>query len=149
MDCSLEVRCQNMPHLKSIRRHFEKEVAQLDQKYGGIESCQVVFGLPSHHRYPGNIYEFQIEIVTPGKILKVARHPSVDGAGSNVFKIIREAFHEIDDQLLIISLMKNRELIKSERRISNKVEATHDNEIKGVYQKAARTIEEAKPNELR
>ena len=99
MDLNLEVVFRNMPEMKSIRRHLEKEIQSLDDKFEGIESCKVAFELPYHHRYPGNIYDFNIEVVVPGNKVNVSRSPSADGANADVFSLIRDAFVELEQKL--------------------------------------------------
>jgi hypothetical protein len=99
MGCNLEVVFRNMPEMKSIRRQLEKGIMQLDRKFEGIKSCQFAMELPHCHRYPGNIYDFQIEVDVPGNKLKVSRGPSVGGASSNVSAMIREALNQIDHEL--------------------------------------------------
>ena len=99
LDCKLEMIFQNMPERKSIQRHLEKEVKELDDTFEGLEHCRVAVDLPYHHRYAGNLYDFQIEIVFPGNKIQVARKPSADGASSDVFAMMRDAFTEVKQKL--------------------------------------------------
>ena len=99
MNCNLEIVFQKMPDLKSIRHHLQREVEQLDHKFDHIESCQISIGLPYHHRYPGNVYDFQIDVTAPGRQIKVNRNPSIDGASLNTFAMIRQAFNELEQKL--------------------------------------------------
>lgn len=99
MDFNLEVIFQNMPEMKSIRRSLENEVEKLSQKFEGIENCKISVDLPYHHRYPGNIYQFEIELIVPGHKVKVERSPSAEGASSDIFSLIREAFDEASRKL--------------------------------------------------
>jgi ribosome-associated translation inhibitor RaiA len=94
MSLNFEVVFKNMPEVKSIKRHLEKEVEVLEKNFDGIESCRVYFDLPYHHRYPGNIYYFKIEVNVPGHELKVERCPSAEGSSSDIFALIHEAFDE-------------------------------------------------------
>ncbi len=99
MECQLKITFRDMPELAILRRHLVKEVERLDQKFEGIESCEVAVGLPYNHRYPGNLYDLEIAVVTPGKHFNAFRGPSVDGSSSDVLRAIRGAFHEIERAL--------------------------------------------------
>ena len=99
MDFDLELVCQELPEMKTIRRRFEKEVERLDKRFQGIEGCKIAIGLPFRHRYPGNLYEFRIEVDIPGQKLAVGRSPSANGATANIFSLIREAFDEMERKL--------------------------------------------------
>jgi len=99
VDCNLEVTFKNTPDMKSIRKHLEHEVNRLDKKFEGITTCKVSVDLPRQHRYPGNVYNFEIEVETPSHKEKVTRSPSIDGANSNTFAMIRDAFHEMEFKL--------------------------------------------------
>jgi ribosome-associated translation inhibitor RaiA len=99
MDCDLQLVFKNMPETKAIRRHIEKEVKQLDEKFEGIGPCKVTFDLPFNHRYPGNIYNFEIELDIPNERLLVTRNPSIIANEGNVFALIRDAFNEIDHKI--------------------------------------------------
>lgn len=90
---------ENMPETKSIRRHIEKEVEQLDHKFEGIKNCHVTFDLPYHHRYPGNIYNFEIRVVIPEEEIIVTRGPSVNADETNIIVLIRDAFNELNRKL--------------------------------------------------
>jgi ribosome-associated translation inhibitor RaiA len=94
MDFTFEVNFKNMPEIRAIRKHLEREIEKLDQNFEGIESCAVHFDLPYHHRYPGNIYHFEIVVNIPGHIVKVERHPSAEGSSSDIFVLIHQAFEE-------------------------------------------------------
>lgn len=96
----LDLCFQNMPEIKSIRRHVEREVDKLNKTFIGIEKCKVIIELPYHHRYPGNIYNLKIELTIPEDKLIVTRSPSVRGDESNLFNIIHEAFDEMYRMLL-------------------------------------------------
>lgn len=112
MDCDFDVVFQNVPESGSIRRHLKKEIERLDQKFEGIQACNVVFSLPYHHRYPGNIYDFQIEMDVPGHKLKVERGPSADGSSSNIYTLIHDAFCQLERDLEGCVCVRNGETKK-------------------------------------
>lgn len=99
MGCSFDVAFRNVPDSGSIRRHLRKEIERLDRKFEGIQTFRVTFGLPYHHRYPGNIYDLQIEVDVPGHRLKVEKGPSADGSSADVYSLIHEAFCQIERDL--------------------------------------------------
>jgi hypothetical protein len=99
MDFKFEIIFRNMPDTKAIRRHIEREAEILSQKFEGIQDCRVYFDLPYHHRYPGNIYDLQIDVKVPGHQVKVQRKPSAEGSAGDVFSLLREAFEELSVKL--------------------------------------------------
>lgn len=99
MDFDLHLTFRNMPEDKSIRHFIENEVAKLDHRFQEIRSCKVNFDLPYHHRYPGNIYNFEIKVEIPQNVISVKRHPSASGEDANIFSLIHEAFDEISCSL--------------------------------------------------
>jgi ribosome-associated translation inhibitor RaiA len=90
---------KNIPDSKSLHKHLTKEVDRLDRQFAGLKSCQISLDLPYQHRYPGNLYNFEIDIETQESLQKVRRAPSMDGANSDTFAMFREAFHEMQSKL--------------------------------------------------
>lgn len=99
MDYDIKLNIQNRPDIKSVRRHIKNEIAQLDEQFEGIENCRVSLDLPYHHRYPGNIYNFEIEVFTPEEKIKVRREPSANAEEKNIYALIREAFDDVHHKL--------------------------------------------------
>ncbi|MGE5086363.1 MAG: hypothetical protein ACM3MG_08705, partial [Bacillota bacterium] len=79
-------------------------------------NCKISIDLPYHHRYPGNIYQFQIELIVPGHKVKVERNPSAEGASSDVFALIHEAFDEAARKLDACACAREIPKTKSEAR---------------------------------
>ena len=99
MDFVPEIAFRNMPEISGLRRCIENRARQLGRRFWGIKSCRVTIELPYHHRYAGNIYNFQIEVCAPGGDLIVTRLPSADGSEANVYALFRDAFAEMDRKL--------------------------------------------------
>lgn len=138
MDCNLHVVFQNMPEMKSIRKHLEKQVRALDQKFDGIESCRVAVQLPYHHRYPGNVYDFRIGVIIPGTSVEVARSPSANGADANLFALIRDAFDEVEQKLDACACARGEAVVTNQVDRPNR-RAVHDRKEAHLTRRAANT----------
>ena len=90
----------HMAESKAIRRQIVNRAQQMNRGVSGIINCRVLLDLPYHHRYKGNLYHLNIEVLLQGKkTLSVVRKPSADGADSDIHATIRDAFNELSQKI--------------------------------------------------
>lgn len=99
MDFSFELEFDNVPDTRAIERHIRRKLQRLDQKYIGIKDCHFSINIPYTHRYPGSIFQMQLEVNTPDHRLIVSRQPSADGASRDIFAIISKMFSDMNHKL--------------------------------------------------
>lgn len=130
MDYDIQLDIKNIPKIKSVRRRIEKEIAYLNSRFEGIKNCHVTVDLPYHHRYPGNIYNFRIEVSTPDEKITITRGPSINAEEENIFTLIHEAFDEMNQKLRNCACEK---LISDESSDSNSQKSTEH-----LYERASK-----------
>ena len=83
MRTPLRITFQNTPSSDAIRRLIEEQADHLEQFFGRMTACHVVFKLPDGNHRNGGRYEVAIHIKMPGgDTVDVDRTPSL----TNVFR---------------------------------------------------------------
>jgi ribosome-associated translation inhibitor RaiA len=93
METPVHIDFQGSEPIEKVRDAIEKQVHELEERFGRITSCRVVFKTPSQHHKTGGLYEIKIHLALPaGRDVHVSRTPSEDARHADVDFAINDAF---------------------------------------------------------
>jgi ribosome-associated translation inhibitor RaiA len=112
MRTPLRVTFQNTPPSDALRRTIEEQVDHLEQFFGRLVGCHVVFKLPDgNHRTGGSPYEVNVHIKMPGgQTVDVDRAPGLDERFADPLFAVSDAFRRARRRLQDRSRVMRREV---------------------------------------
>lgn len=90
---------RNMDADTSARDQVERRVAELEQFYPRITSCDVVLEAEHRRHQQGKLFHVRVELQVPGRTIVVGREPGAHHAHENAHVAIRDAFDAARRQL--------------------------------------------------
>jgi ribosomal subunit interface protein len=107
MTIPLDITVRDIEMTPAIDERIRQKAEKLSQYYHRIESCKVVVEASQKNKHQGNLYNVNIEINVPGKILTVNKQPDED-----LYVAIRDSFQAMFRQLETFA-QKQRGEVKS------------------------------------
>ena len=96
----LRITFQNTPSSDAIRHLIEEQAGHLEQFFGRMTACHVVFSLPDGNRRNGGLFEVAIHIKMPGgATVDVDRTPGLDERFSDPQFAVSDAFRRAGRRL--------------------------------------------------
>lgn len=100
MHTPLRITFQNTPSSEAIRRLIEEQAEHLEQFFGRMTACHVVFSLPDGNHRSGGLYEVAVHIKMPGgTTIDVDRTPGLDERFSDPQFAVTDAFRRASRRL--------------------------------------------------
>ncbi len=90
---------RNMDADTSAKEQVEHRIAELEQFYDRITSCQVVMEEEHRHHQQGRLFHVTVELNVPGRTIVVGREPAAHHAHEDAHVAIRDAFDAARRQL--------------------------------------------------
>lgn len=94
MKIPFEITVRDIEMTPAIEDRIHQKVEKLSQYYPRIEICKIVVESAQKKKHQGNLYNVNIEINVPGKLLTVNKQPDED-----LYVAIRDAFQAMYRQL--------------------------------------------------
>ncbi|WP_395712976.1 HPF/RaiA family ribosome-associated protein [Reyranella sp.] len=100
MHTPLRITFQNTPSSEAIRRLIEEQAEHLEQFFGRMTACHVVFSLPDGNHRNGGLYEVSVHIKMPGGMtVDIDRTPGLDERFSGPQFAVNDAFRRASRRL--------------------------------------------------
>lgn len=100
MQTPIQIDFQGMQTRPELRADIEKNVAELESRFGRITACRVVLKAPGERHHTGGHYEINIRLALPnGREVNVDRTPKADERHSDATFAIADAFKRARRQL--------------------------------------------------
>lgn len=100
MHTPLRITFQNTPSSDAIRTLIEEQAEHLEQFFGRMTACHVVFSLPDGNHRSGGLYEVAVHIKMPGgTTIDVDRTPGLDERFSDPQFAVTDAFRRASRRL--------------------------------------------------
>jgi len=118
MRTPLRITFQNTPSSAAIRRLIEGQATHLEQFFGRMTACHVVFKLPDGNHRSSGLYEVTVHIKMPGgATVDVDRTPSLDGRFADPQFAVTDAFRRARRRLLDRARVMRHEVKALHKRI--------------------------------
>ena len=99
METPIQIDFQGEIPVHGVRETIEKDIAQLEGRFGRITACRVVIKQPSQHHRIG-AYEIHIHLTFPqGREVNVAKTPDADERYADIDFALHDAFKRARRQL--------------------------------------------------
>ena len=100
METPVELDFQGMDAMPAIRDSINKQIAQLEERYGRVTAGRIVVKGPGAHHRTGGLYEINIRLALPdGREVNVARTPHADERHADLNFALNDAFKRARRQL--------------------------------------------------
>jgi hypothetical protein len=99
MPLSPDIIFRDLPSSPALVETIEKWVARLEHLEPRIHRIQVVVELPHRHQRSGQVFHVRLEIALPDRTIVVGREPEIDGAHTDAYVAIADAFRAARRQL--------------------------------------------------
>ncbi len=100
MQKELQLRWRNVTPSEALDAEVREEAHRLERFHARITGCEVTLESPSrHHRNGAQKFHVRIELTVPGGKIVVARDHVRDGAQTDLYVAVRQAFREARRQL--------------------------------------------------
>jgi ribosome-associated translation inhibitor RaiA len=118
MKTPLRITFQNTPSSDAIRQLIEEQVGHLEQFFGRMTACHVVFKLPDGNHRSGGLYEVAVHLKMPGGVtVDVDRTPGLDERFADPQFAVSDAFRRARRRLRDRAKVMRREVKVLRRRI--------------------------------
>lgn len=118
MHTPLRVTFQNTPSSAAIRRMIEEQVGHLEQFFGRMTACHVVFKLPDGNHRTGTPYEVTIHLKMPGGVtVDIDRTPGLDERFADPLFAVSDAFRRARRRLQDRARVMRHEVKSLHKRI--------------------------------
>jgi len=95
-----EIVFQGVAGTADMRQAIEKNIAELEQRWGRVTACRIVVIHPSQHHHKGGLYEVHIRLALPdGREVNVERTASADERHADLNFALNDAFKRARRQL--------------------------------------------------
>jgi ribosome-associated translation inhibitor RaiA len=124
MRTPLRITFQNTPPSDAIRRLIEEQADHLEQFFGRLTACHVVFKLPDGNHRTGGQFEVTVHIKMPGgHTVDVGRTPQRDERFSDPQFAVSDAFR------------------RARRRLQDRAKVMR-HEVKALHKRMDRTLDQ-------
>lgn len=124
MQTPLRITFQNTPPSDAIRRLIEEQADHLEQFFGRMTACHVVFKLPDGNHRNGGRYEVHVHIKMPGgHTVDVDHTPQLDERFADPQFAVSDAFR------------------RARRRLQDRAKVMR-NEVKSLHKRVDRTLDQ-------
>ncbi len=124
MEAPLRITFQNTPPSDSIRQLIQEQIDHLEQFFGRMTSCSVVFKLPDGNHRNGGPYEVTVHLNLPGGVsVDVDRTSQLDERFSDPRFAVTDAFR------------------RAKRRLQDRAKVLRK-DVKNLHKRVDRTLDE-------
>jgi len=124
MHTPLRITFQNTPPSDAVRQLIEEQASHLEQFFGRMTDCHVVFKLPDGNHRSGSPYEVTIHIKMPGgTTVDIDRTPGLDERLSDPHVAVVDAFR------------------RARRRLQDRAKVMR-HEVKALHKRADRALDQ-------
>jgi ribosome-associated translation inhibitor RaiA len=124
MRTPLRITFQNTPSSNAIRRLIEEQADHLEQFFGRMTACHVVFKVPDGNHRSSGLYEVTVHIKMPGgTTVDIDRTPSLDERFSDPQFAVSDAFR------------------RARRRLQDRAKVMRQ-EVKSLHKRVDRTLDQ-------
>jgi ribosomal subunit interface protein len=96
MGLPIEITVRDIENTEAINARISKKAEKLQQFYDRITYCKVIVETPQKNKHQGKLFQVNIELGVPGKVLVVNRHSH---RNEDLYVAIRDSFNAIKRQL--------------------------------------------------
>jgi ribosome-associated translation inhibitor RaiA len=130
MTTPLRITFQNTPASDAIRSLIEAQVDHLEQFFGRMTDCHVVFKLPDGNHRSGGPYEVTVHLKMPGGMtVDIDRTPGLDERFADPQFAVTDAFR------------------RARRRLKDRAKVMR-HEVKSLHRRVERTLDEPPEEKL-
>ena len=124
MHTPLRITFQNTPSSDAIRQLIEEQVDHLEQFFGRMTACHIVFKLPDGNHRSGGPYEVTVHLKMPGGVtVDIDRTPALDERFADPQFAVTDAFR------------------RARRRLQDRAKVMrHD--VKALHKRVDRTLDQ-------
>ena len=124
MHTPLRITFQNTPSSAAIRRLIEEQADHLEQFFGRLTACHVVFKVPDGNHRSSGLYEVTVHIKMPGgTTVDIDRTPGLDERFSDPQFAVGDAFR------------------RARRRLRDRAKVMRQ-EVKSLHKRVDRTLDQ-------
>lgn len=93
METPAQIDFQGMQANDHLRADIDKQIAELEQRFGRVTACRVVVKAPSARHKNGGLYEINIRLTLPGsREVNIGRTSSQDERHADLAFALNDAF---------------------------------------------------------
>jgi len=119
MHTPLRITFQNTPSSGAIRQLIEEQVEHLEQFFGRMTACHIVFKIPDGNHRSSGLYEVTVHIKMPGgTTVDIDRTPSLDERFADPQFAVADAFRRARRRLQDRAKVMRREVKALHKRIN-------------------------------
>ncbi len=119
MHTPLRITFQNTPSSGAIRQLIEEQVEHLEQFFGRMTACHIVFKIPDGNHRSSGLYEVTVHIKMPGgTTVDIDRTPSLDERFADPQFAVTDAFRRARRRLQDRAKVMRREVKALHKRIN-------------------------------
>ena len=124
MHTPLRITFQNTPSSAAIRRLIEEQVEHLEQFFGRMTACHIVFKIPDGNHRSSGLYEVTVHIKMPGgTTVDIDRTPGLDERFADPQFAVTDAFR------------------RARRRLQDRAKVMR-HEVKALHKRINRTLDQ-------
>ena len=118
MHTPLRITFQNTPSSGAIRQLIEEQVEHLEQFFGRLTACHIVFKIPDGNHRSSGLYEVTVHIKMPGgTTVDIDRTPGLDERFADPQFAVTDAFRRARRRLQDRAKVMRREVKALHKRI--------------------------------
>ena len=122
MNTPLRITFQNTPSSNAIRQLIEEQADHLEQFFGRMTACHVVFKVPDGNHRTGVPYEVAVHIKMPGgTTVDIDRTPSLDERFADPQFAVTDAFRRARRRLQDRAKVMRHEVKTLHKRVANRI----------------------------
>lgn len=127
MHTPLRITFQNTPSSDAIRQLIEEQADHLEQFFGRMTACHVVFKLPDGNHRTGGPYEVTVHIKMPGgTTVDIDRTPGLDERFADPQFAVSDAFRRARRRLQDRAKVMRQEVKSLHKRIDRTLDQPPD-----------------------
>jgi len=124
MHTPLRITFQNTPSSAAIRQLIEEQVEHLEQFFGRMTACHIVFKIPDGNHRSSGLYEVTVHIKMPGgTTVDIDRTPGLDERFADPQFAVTDAFR------------------RARRRLQDRARVMR-HEVKALHKRVNRTLDQ-------
>ena len=121
MHTPLRITFQNTPSSDAIRQLIEEQADHLEQFFGRMTACHVVFKVPDGNHRSSGLYEVAVHIKMPGgTTVDIDRTPGLDERFSEPQFAVSDAFRRARRRLQDRAKVMRQEVKSLHKRVANR-----------------------------
>ena len=99
MQIPVEITFRDIERSEAVEARIRDWVEKLDRTFDRIVRCEVVVDDPHRHHHKGHQYSVRVRLTVPGTQIVSSHSPGDDGAHTDVYVAVRDAFLATKRQL--------------------------------------------------